>query len=702
MSNYDYKRLCPFKWFVIENFPFIEADFDALTNWQLFEKLGYEINKLINSMNLAGEQVESLTNAFNELESYVNNYFENLDVQDEINEKLDKMVQTGAFNPLLENLFASYNEQFDLLEANINNNYEELTNKINVNQTVLLNQLQSIASGSPAGVYDTLEALEADTDADHSKIYVVSSNGYWYYYNTTTEQWTAGGTYLANLTVTGITPNQLSFMEQKILNIFDNDNTAELAEGIIGSNGTIDTTQTQYYTTPFMPVSPGTTYYKYNNYTGVWYDENKDYISGTGYGYTTVTAPSNARYFRTSMLKTVVANFYVSTVNRWSKYGFNPFYITDKNLIDLIQSLANLNTKTYINDTDFFNTTDTNIFNTKNLYEDYALSGAGKLISNVGFSTTDFLKLPQPTGTLYVSESYTVIEYDSSYNITAVHDGNNTTKSFSIAENTAYIRLTVSDLYLANALVLLNETAEQYEARTKYALQFRTQEQLLSIIAQLCNNETFQSNIIDIVSGSPITSTKWCAIGDSWTEENQTATNNYVKRLTASLNLETTNLGISGTGFKRGEDNENAYYQRTDNIPASTQILTIMGSGNDLGAGYTLGNPTDSGTTTICGCINTTLDNVYARFPGIRIGLISLGPWQNYPPNTSNAFGNYTTAMKAIAEARGIPFLDLYHSSNLRPWVSSFRTTYMPDGVHPNDNGTDLFVNRIKEFVKSL
>lgn len=99
--NYDYKNLRPFKWFVLQNFPFIEADFDAITNWQLFCKLGEEINKIINSMNLTGEQVENLTNAFNSLEAYVNNYFENLDVQDEINNKLDEMAQSGELAPLI-------------------------------------------------------------------------------------------------------------------------------------------------------------------------------------------------------------------------------------------------------------------------------------------------------------------------------------------------------------------------------------------------------------------------------------------------------------------------------------------------------------------------------------------------------------------------------------------------------------------------
>lgn len=101
MINYTYNKLTPFKWFVLENFPFIEADFDALTDWQLFCKLGKEINKIINSVNLSGEQVEKLTNAFNDLQNYVNNYFDNLDLQEEVNRKLNEMVEDGTFDKLI-------------------------------------------------------------------------------------------------------------------------------------------------------------------------------------------------------------------------------------------------------------------------------------------------------------------------------------------------------------------------------------------------------------------------------------------------------------------------------------------------------------------------------------------------------------------------------------------------------------------------
>src|SRR5699024_4278875 len=101
--NFIYTNLTPFKWYVLENFPFIEADFDALTNWQLFCKLGKEINKIIPAVNKVGQQTEDLT-------TFVTNYFNNLDVQEEINNKLDQMVQDGT---LQENYYTIFTNSWN-------------------------------------------------------------------------------------------------------------------------------------------------------------------------------------------------------------------------------------------------------------------------------------------------------------------------------------------------------------------------------------------------------------------------------------------------------------------------------------------------------------------------------------------------------------------------------------------------------------
>ncbi len=83
-------KLSPFKWFCLQNFPFIEADFDALTNYELMCKVVEYLNATIEKTNELGNQVEVLTNWFN-----------NLDVQDEINNKLDEMAESGELEEII-------------------------------------------------------------------------------------------------------------------------------------------------------------------------------------------------------------------------------------------------------------------------------------------------------------------------------------------------------------------------------------------------------------------------------------------------------------------------------------------------------------------------------------------------------------------------------------------------------------------------
>lgn len=94
-------RIPKFRRCVLQNFPFIEQDFDALTDYQLLCKVVEYLNKVITSQNEVIEIAESLTAAFNELQSFVENYFDNLDVQDEINNKLDQMAEDGTLQEIM-------------------------------------------------------------------------------------------------------------------------------------------------------------------------------------------------------------------------------------------------------------------------------------------------------------------------------------------------------------------------------------------------------------------------------------------------------------------------------------------------------------------------------------------------------------------------------------------------------------------------
>ena len=117
MNNFDYKNLTPFKWYVLENFPFIEADFDAITNYQLYCKVVEYLNKTIENMNQIGEQMENVTNAMTDLQDYVNNYFSELNIQNEINNKLDDMAQDGTLAEIInQEVFGEINDRIENLE----------------------------------------------------------------------------------------------------------------------------------------------------------------------------------------------------------------------------------------------------------------------------------------------------------------------------------------------------------------------------------------------------------------------------------------------------------------------------------------------------------------------------------------------------------------------------------------------------------
>ena len=78
---------------------------DSLSYYELLCKVVDYLNNTIADVNTLGTDVDNLNKAFIQLQDYVNNYFSTLDVQQEINNKLDEMVENGTFDKLLSKIF---------------------------------------------------------------------------------------------------------------------------------------------------------------------------------------------------------------------------------------------------------------------------------------------------------------------------------------------------------------------------------------------------------------------------------------------------------------------------------------------------------------------------------------------------------------------------------------------------------------------
>ena len=121
-TNLSFRQLVLMNMQQLTNFPYIEKDFDALTDYELLSLVVKYLNDVIANQNEQNDSItrmyesflalqtyvnntkDTLEDAFNELDDYVRNYFDNLDVQDEIDHKLDEYLEDGT----LEHIIASY------------------------------------------------------------------------------------------------------------------------------------------------------------------------------------------------------------------------------------------------------------------------------------------------------------------------------------------------------------------------------------------------------------------------------------------------------------------------------------------------------------------------------------------------------------------------------------------------------------------
>ena len=92
----------PFRRFVTTIGVFPTAFTDAMTYYECLAYLvKYMEDTMIPAINENAEAVEELQGLYIQLKAFVDNYFDNLDVQEEINNKLDQMVEDGVLQEII-------------------------------------------------------------------------------------------------------------------------------------------------------------------------------------------------------------------------------------------------------------------------------------------------------------------------------------------------------------------------------------------------------------------------------------------------------------------------------------------------------------------------------------------------------------------------------------------------------------------------
>ena len=93
------KGLSPFRYWVQRVLPIVYDD--SLSYQELLGKVVDYLNNVITDVNAVITDVDNLYNAYEQLEQYVNDYFDNLDLQEQIDNKLDEMAADGSLTDLI-------------------------------------------------------------------------------------------------------------------------------------------------------------------------------------------------------------------------------------------------------------------------------------------------------------------------------------------------------------------------------------------------------------------------------------------------------------------------------------------------------------------------------------------------------------------------------------------------------------------------
>lgn len=221
---------------------------------------------------------------------------------------------------------------------------------------------------------------------------------------------------------------------------------------------------------------------------------------------------------------------------------------------------------------------------------------------------------------------------------------------------------------------------------------------------------------------SPLYNKKWLAIGDSLTEVNARADLRYWDYIIQPNKMSLYNHGVGGSGYINRQNVNLAFYQIANTIEQDADIITVFGGVNDcLLSNKPIGDVTDTSTDTWCGCVNNCITNIRNRYLYAPLGIISPLPcaWTD-PNNESNydiqlpsdptcRMSLFVDKLSQICALRGVPFLDLFHTSNMLPDNNTFNAEYYScwsaptgDGLHPNSKGHKLFYKKIEKFIETL
>ena len=496
---------------------------------------------------------------------------------------------------------------------------------------------------------------------------------------------------LADAELTNNRINPLTWIEGNYINY----NTGELVR------------DNNYITTDYIPVIPQKRYVSFMTNHYVWFDENKDYISGSN---TVVNglAPANAKYIRvdTTKVNRDLAFFRIGYVAPFDKsYGISYPWLDNTNPIK--PERFNQWGAYYAN-----------LFNKYTAIDGYYVKhDTGERATSSTYFLSDYIKV-NPSTVYVMSRGNRYAVYDSDYQYITGANLNGTDIEFTTPNNAAYLLvcnlITEKDNFVVAEKDVYSYSKESFGivvpwlkplvAKSKY-----DGKKLVCFgdsITFMGYTDTIKADTGIIAQNVGLSSGRYAYSDDSNQYINAFAFHNIVDSIVSGdWTIPDSINGISGYTNQ---------YQQIQDIKAidfnTIDFVSIAYGTNDFSSATPLDNQNDKyDTNTFKGAIRYCLKKLLEAFPNLKI--IGVTPcyrfWSEndtilYDSDEHTIGGmylsDYVEAVEEVYKEYHLPFVNNYDTAGINKYnrLQYFNVT---DGLHPKLIGREILGHRIAEGI---
>lgn len=482
--------------------------------------------------------------------------------------------------------------------------------------------------------------------------------------------------------------NNVDFITtSRTINLFDKDNCAidyylnkDTGNRVYGGG---------YYATNFMPVDYTKEYIGSTEGHISYYDENKKYLFGNRGNTTLINNDSRVKYcvmtYNYSMIDTwmcvegdTLPNTYVPYLEK--ELDVEIKVCKDSLPNDLIEKIDEFNKPISAERTNFINIERTeNLFNAENMNtKGYYNSTTGTFVEDSTYGSSELIEVEEGEYYRIWKTSGYITFFDENK---VFCGGSDSDWDGLVPQGVKYISWVIYLDHKDIEVIWKNkQKPTTYIPYYKYTLK--------------------EEIALPSKARSELEGLTWNVMGDSISSTNYANSRPYWYHLAQENNMQVRNYAISGAWISKGGNQ--TISEAWETMEDEADIITVFAGTNDNLNTNPLGTMEDRTNTTFYGALHTLYNGLINKYPGKKIGIISIMLRSGYRAGDNSTWDRKNNAILEVAKYYNLPVFKAHEEFNLNANIPLIKEKFIEDGLHPNEEGQKIMARRLKKWLESL